>query len=254
MGPRARSQPLALKCQKKGACHTESYTIVETPGGFEIRGFPEGSRLVSISEADDPRVRQIAQLALHKVDLDFAAACLDEIPRLPEDRWVQRQALWRSAIVHLIKCFAKNRARGKLCADDVFQGAPPEANKALEYFRNLRNRHLVHDENPYSQCLVGAVINNGNKAYKIEKVLAEAMVADTLDESHYKSLVPLVQTARAWVAAQFDELCNLVTQSLEGYSYEELARRPPPQFRVPSADAVDQHRGDAGRRERSKRR
>jgi hypothetical protein len=67
----------------------------------------------------------------------------------------QREAMWRSAIVHLLKCFGDHEARFSLQPRQVYRGEPPEAIENFEYFKGLRDKHLVHDENSYAQtCLV----------------------------------------------------------------------------------------------------
>jgi hypothetical protein len=39
-------------------------------------------------------------------------------------------------------------------------------------FESFRHKHLIHDENAYLQCVVGAAINGGQKDFKVEGVIA----------------------------------------------------------------------------------
>lgn len=42
----------------------------------------------------------------------------------------------------------------------------------FEFFKGMRDKHIAHDENAYSQCLVVAAINDGKKDYKVEQVIS----------------------------------------------------------------------------------
>lgn len=48
---------------------------------------------------------------------------------------------------------------------------------------------------------------------------------ETLEQNFYGNLHLLIQTALAWVVAQFDELRVLVGKELEAVSYNDLAAR-----------------------------
>lgn len=89
----------------------EHFDIKKTPEGFHIEGFPDAVKIIRI---DGPKARRIADLALHRADLDFALQCLEEINRAPEQPYVLRQALWRAAVVHYVKCFGENESRFSL--------------------------------------------------------------------------------------------------------------------------------------------
>ena len=84
-----------------------------------------------------------------------------------------RQGLWRSAVEHCMKCFSSSEARSKLNPKKVFKG-DPEALEIHEYFRNLRNKHIAHDENAYSQCIPGAVLNAPNRLRKKGRALSRS--------------------------------------------------------------------------------
>ena len=188
-----------------------------------------------------PEAKRVADLTLHKEDLEFADSCLDAINQIPETPVVAREALWRSAIVHFMKCFGLS-ARFQLSAAKIYKGEPPEALMAFEYFKDLRNKHFVHDENSYAQSIPGAVINNGTKSYKIEKIVCFAAFGATLELGNYGNLKLLIEKARAWVVAEFDTLCKRLTADLEKESYEDLLARDSINYRVPTVDEISRGR------------
>lgn len=148
-----------------------------------------------------------------------------------------REALWRSAIVHFLKCFG-NGVRFQLAPQKLYEGEPPEALLAFNYFKCLRNKHLVHDENSYAQSIPGAVLNNGKKEYKIEKIVCFSAIGATLKQGNYGNLKLLIQKARAWVAPEFDALCERLAAKLEKESYEKLLARDALTYRVPTIDDI----------------
>ena len=216
----------------------EHFAISKTEPGLHIEGFPDAVKVVAIT---GPDAKRVADLSLHKVDLDFADACLDAINQVPENPLVAREALWRSAIVHFMKCFGPS-ARFQLSAAKIYKGETPGAKKAFEYFEYLRNKHFVHDENSDAQSIPGAVLNNGAKSYKIEKIVCFAAFGATLEQGNYGNLKLLIEKARAWVVTEFDSLCERLTGALEQESYEDLLARDAITYRVPTVDELSNAR------------
>ena len=212
----------------------EYFNISQTEAGFHIEGFPDAVKVIAI---DGREAKRLADLSLHKEDLEFADACLDTINQTPEEPFVMREALWRSAIVHFLKCFG-NGARFQLAAEKIYKGESPEALMAFNYFKSLRNKHLVHDENSYSQSIPGAILNNGMKDYKIEKIVCFAAIGATLEQGNYGNLKLLIEKARRWVVSEFDLLCERVTAALENENYDKLKSKEAITYRVPTVEEI----------------
>jgi hypothetical protein len=212
----------------------ESFSITKNGEGFHIEGFTDAIKVLRII---GPKSQRLADLALHKADLDFSLGSLEAINQLPEEPIILRQALWRSAIVHFVKCFGRSESRFSLDPKKVYRG-DAEAFEPFEYFDSLRNKHLVHDENSYAQCLPGAVLNKKGMGQKIAKIVCLSVIADTLNQENYSNLHLLASRALEWVVAQFDELCNLLTSELEPKSHEELFAMEGITYTVPGADDV----------------
>lgn len=212
----------------------EDFSITKSAQGFHIEGFPEAVKVLRIS---GPKSQRLADLALHKSDLDFALECLTAVNLAIEQPWVLRQALWRSAIVNFIKCFGESESRFSLNPKKVYKG-DTGALEPYKYFKSLRNKHLVHDENSYAQCLPGAVLNKKDMDHKIAKIVCLSITGDTLSQDNYSNLHLLVTRAREWVVAQFDELCAVLTSELEPQPYDELFALDGITYTWPGADDV----------------
>ena len=196
----------------------ESFEIALTDSGFHIDGFPDATKVIKLS---GPKAQQLSELASHRNDLQIALASLEGINGVAPESSLVRQGLWRSAVEHCMKCFSASKARSKLNPKKVFKG-DSDALEICEYFRNLRNKHIAHDENAYSQCIPGAVLNGPKAQYKIAKIVCFSAVAETLDQVNYSNLHKMVTETLSHINALFEGLCSDLTAELEARSYGEL--------------------------------
>ena len=216
----------------------EHFEITKTASGFHIEGFPDAVKVLRIA---GKKVRRLADLALHKVDLDFTLECLETINTTQDEAHTVRRALWHSAIVNFIKCFGQSKSRFNLDPKIVYK-AHPGAFEPYHYFDSLRNGNLVHDENSYMQCLPGAVLNKKGTDHNIAKIVCLSVVGETLGKENYQNLHLLATHARDWVVARFDELCDEITRELEPRPYEELLAMKGITYTAPGADDVHKPR------------
>lgn len=215
--------------------------ISKTASGLHIHieGFPDAVKVVQLIE---PEATQLADFALHMSDLEFAAECLRNINHVPEEPRVTRQALWQSAVVHFMKCFGSSKARHhQLQAKAIFKGDELGL-EVFAYFAGLRHKHFVHDENAYCQSLPVAILNNGTKPYKIEKVVCSNFVVETLEQGNYSNLDLLIEKTLLWVTKKFDAICSALTTKLEAESYEDLFAREAIEYKLPAPDEVGKER------------
>ncbi|MEW8231486.1 MAG: hypothetical protein AB2745_14250 [Candidatus Thiodiazotropha endolucinida] len=216
----------------------ENIEFSQTKTGINVEGFPGAVKVIAI---EGNMAKRLADLSLHNADLEFSNECLDAINIAPQQPLVIRESLWRSAIIHYFKCFG-NGARFQLVAKKVYKGEPTEAMEVFDYFKGLRNKHMVHDENSYAQSIPGAILNNGSKSYSIEKIMCFTAFGSTLEQTNYSNLKLLVQKAQVWVVREFDILCGRLTAELEKQSYECLLARKEIKYRVPVVDDIGRKR------------
>jgi len=212
----------------------ENLKLSKTASGVHVDGYPKAEKVIRIT---GKLAERLADMHLHLEDLEFANACLDEINQAPQDSRVVRQALWRSAIVHYAKCFGRSAARKCLTVGPVYRGLD-KAPEAFNYFIDLRRKHVVHDENAYARAIPGAIVNPIGSARKIERVTCFALIAETLDQSHYGTLKLLIQTAIEYVKRQIDELPDRILSDLEQLPHETLLAMEALSFDVPLPIAI----------------
>ncbi|MCC6278764.1 MAG: hypothetical protein IT289_12695 [Oligoflexia bacterium] len=210
------------------------FEIKSNGNTFEIQGFPNAAKVIKIA---GPKAKRLADLALHKNDLDFALSCLEQINNVSDKTFVVKQALWRSAIVHYVKCFGKSKARFSLQYAQIYKGQA-EAKEPYKYFDSLRKKHLVHDENSYAQCLTGAILNKADASYKIEKIICLSVIGETLSQGNYSNLHLLISVAKKWVVADFDKLCVELTNDLESKPYSDLLSKEAITYVAPDQNDV----------------
>jgi hypothetical protein len=216
----------------------EYFDIEKQEHGLHVHGFPDAVKLLKLS---DPKAKRLADLALHKHDLDFALQCLDGINLVAEEPYALRLALWRSAIVHYFKCFGNSAARFSLDQRVTYAGEPL-AIENFEFFRLLRNKNIVHDENSYTQCIPGAVLNKAGMQHKIAKILCSSFHGEVLAQESFSNLRLLITHATEWVTRQFDDLCDKITTDLESLKYEDLYKMETVTYSKPTMDDLSKNR------------
>jgi hypothetical protein len=113
------------------------------------------------------------------------------------------------------------------------------AKQVFACFKNVRDKHLVHDESAYAQSIPSAALNRADATHKIAKIFAMAVDAETLDQGNYGNLHLLIDVALKWVIGKFDELACLLTEELEAEKYEDLLARRPAEVRIPTAKELE---------------
>lgn len=148
----------------------ENVPVSFTGTAVNFEGFPDAIIAIPLT---DEKAKRLADLWLHRVDLQFVADCLTKINEIDHPERIMREALWESAIVGYVKCFGDSKARFQLSDAKIFRGQT--AVLALHrYFVDLRDKHIAHDENPFAQCTPTAALNRGDKPFKIERIICLA--------------------------------------------------------------------------------
>ncbi|MGE5443502.1 MAG: hypothetical protein ACM3SR_02745 [Ignavibacteriales bacterium] len=136
---------------------------------LRIEGYPNAEAIVKLEGHQEG---QFKSLFLHRGDLEFCLSALSELGNLlsqDNKNHVLAQSLWLAVIVRFFYCFGSSKGRIRLNENKIFKGQ----NGALDvfnYFKNLRDKHLVHDENSYNQCFVVLSLT-GNRVKKMWQML-----------------------------------------------------------------------------------
>jgi hypothetical protein len=104
----------------------ENIALTHKENAFHIEGFPDAVKVLKITGR---KSRRLADLALHKVDLDFALVCLETINSTPSEPFLMREVLCQSALIRFIKCFGQSKSRFSL--DPKGGGRVPERRRRI---------------------------------------------------------------------------------------------------------------------------
>jgi hypothetical protein len=204
-------------------------------GALHIEGYPNAVALKSI---DDPIARQLKAMVLHCSDLRFCCEALTTLT--PLDRTSQplvAEALWVASIARYFKCFGANKSRTQLVAKKILKGETG-ALEVFEYFQHLRDKHVIHDENAYSQSFTAVALNAQSARFKVADVISMVMTASTIDDQHVESLARLANHTFRWVEQKRDELHVRLGSQYEAESYNALMSLPDVKYQAPTAEKV----------------
>jgi hypothetical protein len=206
--------------------------------GFYITDFPNAEKIIALSGI---KAQELADMALHRSDLIQAEEYLD-LSIVAEDTSPNQRALWKMAIITFTKCFGKNN--GRATSLDITQILPGDTlgQEVFAYFKNLRDKNIAHDDNPISQCIVGAVINKADAPYKVEKIITMNILGEVNGEENINNLRNLIKNARSYVEKKYNELCDDLAGELETLSQSELIKMEAPSYNKPTAEDVSENK------------
>lgn len=192
---------------------------------LQLLDFPGAGNVIRL---EGPPATRLAHLSLHRVDLEFAQACLSVIESAPREQWHTPaiEAAWRSALLHYCKCFAPPQGgtgRSQLSATRVFGPESGQPMKDHRLMLDLRNKHLVHDEGTHNWCAVTAVIAPTGTPGNLVQVTVAAMDSVSLDHLTVPALRALVDRVHAWTRGEFEILASDIGLMLERtHAHSEL--------------------------------
>ncbi|BEU98644.1 hypothetical protein ACDW_43500 (plasmid) [Acidovorax sp. DW039] len=139
-----------------------------------------------------------------------------------------------AALTRLYKCFGHSQSRKAYLLDpQKILGNEPGGMDAFNHYKAERNKHVVHDENAFSQAFIGAAINDGTHSHKVERVISLACDMQLFTEENWRNLRLLTSKTLEFVIAETERLSAEVKADLEQESYEALAAREPITYKSP---------------------
>ena len=146
--------------------------------------------------------------------------------------------LWSGGFLSLY--FGQSEARSKLAARKIFK-----SNDSVEisaFFDALRNKHIVHDENPFSDAFVALAVETAEPQPAAE-VFASPIHLFIIDEYQISRSRQLVDTALTYVNAQCGAREKKIAAEYDQHSRDQLTALPDLEIRSPDSDAVFVTRG-----------
>ena len=121
--------------------------------------------------------------------------------------------------------------------------------ESFEDLKALRNKHIVHDENPFLQCTPIAVLNNGEKSYKIEAILLCIVTAESRDREQIDACIMKVMVEKALIRIEkeIETSKRKIKQQLEKKPYCELKKMEKAKVYIPKTIDVGGNRDKIGK-------
>ena len=167
-----------------------------------------------------PKARTLEDFSLHSHDLTASLQLLEALNNKALSSEV-RKGLWYHAITLFYKCFKHSDARRRLWPQIVF-AKRPDLMPAYNFFLNLRDRHIVHDDNPYIKAYAGVIVSKNNGSYTVEEIVSHVAIFDILDENKWRTFYALAKHAAAWAEQEKQRLKNLLQIECEKKTPEEI--------------------------------
>lgn len=213
--------------------------ISQRDSQLHIEGYPDA---VALKRIDTPVARQLQATTLHLSDLLFCEAALKELNQLVSRHGVTPEALWVAAIARYFKCFGNSGARAQLSAKKILK-SHPGAEVVFIYFKDLRDKHLIHDESALTQGFTGVAVNGIGAKYQVADIIAMSFNAFTIDDAHLTQFSQLVNITLDWLRKKQKNLHNLLGAEYEKWARDDLLALPDITYTVPGSEAVRTKRG-----------
>lgn len=179
-------------------------------GKIHILDYPNANKVLSLP--DDCLTKQLKDMLLHWDDLMEAKNCLEAMNSNYPD--IVNKALAQNAIVVFYKCFGTNKSRNNsLKKDKILANYPPEAKAVFDYYKNLRDKFIVHDESRLAQVFTGAILQTDKTPPFVDIVSTVAIAEKFKSKEEIEGLSSfhrLTLVSLQWVESKIDELSDLI--------------------------------------------
>lgn len=193
---------------------------------------------------NDRYVKRLKDMWLHWWDLNEAKQSLESMSSNNSD--VVNRALAQNSIVVFYKCFGKSEFRdNSLKRDKILANYPPEAKDVFDFYKDLRDKFIVHDESRLSQVLTGVILQS-NKEYPFVDTFGMVAVVERFKSPEeldgLGSFLHLITVAIQWVEAEIDKLSDLIRDQNNEKEMSDFQGFEPLRLSIPTQDEMYQKR------------
>lgn len=187
--------------------------------------------------------RRWVDMNLHLGDLNTVLGWIDALIHRHTQPTQEAHALWIASLITFFKCFKRSASRAKLDASVVFANEPSEGRAQFLILQSLRDKAVVHDENPYTQgAVLVPIANPGGPVARRGEAIVLCFLASTLDDGHISNLRLLTLAAIAYTERAVSLASEEVAEYLRTASRAELIASGPYTYTSPSPEVADQNR------------
>ena len=214
--------------------HIKTFKFEVIDNTIHILDYPNADIVLTLP--DDKLVKQLKDMQLHWWDLMEAKQSLESMSINNPD--IVNRALAQNSIVTFYKCFGKNEFRSNsLKRNKILAGYPPEAKAVFDYYYDLRNKFIAHDESRYAQVFTGAILES-SKQFPFVDIVSTVAVAEKYKSEEERqglsSLYRLIVISLQWVENKIDELSDLIKEQYNGKHISEFQKFKPLTLSVPT--------------------
>jgi hypothetical protein len=218
----------------------KTLTFTVKDGNFHIEGYADAVHLGTPRESKYATV--LKSIALHHTDLEFCERTLQYCAPLVSDPSPEAslllKMLWTATLALYFKCFGTG-VRQALGVSIL----PAEAHDAHQHFKDLRDKHLIHDVNAFSQAQIGVVVNPPHFPKKVADIISNTVeIVPSADD--IQRMYNLVSAALIYVGNHRGVLHAIIAMEHEALTHDELMALSKVTFTTPGRDAVAKGRVD----------
>lgn len=205
---------------------------------IHILEYPNADKILELP--DDNYVKRLKDMWLHWWDLNEAKKSLESINSDNSD--VVNRALAQNSIVVFYKCFGASKFRdNSLKRNKILANYPPEAKAVFDFYKDLRDKFIVHDESRLSQVFTGVILQSNKKYPYVDTMSTVAVVEKFTSQQELKGLASfgrLIIVAIQWVEAEIDKLCDLLKDQYKEKEMPDFQGFKPLCFSAPTQNEV----------------
>jgi hypothetical protein len=188
-----------------------------------------------------PIAAHVAALSLHHFDISFCQRIMKEyhLKFVSEYNDVSL-ALWIAVLTKFMSCFQKSEARPQLDQQDVYRGNPTALDD-FKLLKDLRNKHVAHDENSHYNAAAFAWLEpNGDGDVR---VVGPYLIVARIDPTLVTTMCNLVGHALDFINIALAKAGkDLLTQVQAMTPEERMALPTGVYFPLPTEDDIKQAR------------
>lgn len=154
--------------------------------------------LKHIARLSGYEANRISDLSLHLEDLRFAESCINEIGMIGKEKFITQTALWRSAIIHFLKCFSES-AKFRLSPEEIFSHHLIKSYGVFLSLKNKFGRYAIHNESTYKTIETVALILDDGGQRRVEGIYSRSLNNNVFQSEDIIELGELIEQTRAWV-------------------------------------------------------
>lgn len=205
-------------------------------GRLHVDGYPDARKLV---EWPSEIGHRLAGLRLHQSALKFCEDAMQEFGIIKESHPLAAEAALIGIVSRYFSCFGRNEACARLNEDQIFHGMP-KAKECFEYWKGIRDNHIIHDESELSELRTGIVLGQSSDVLDILSLQARPYLAS--DKELVQLLFNLIAHTHKKVLELIDDVLERAFVEVGALTPEQREALPEIRYVVPDSGAVNRTR------------